>query len=183
MNPINKIFIALYLFLTLVPILPTNGISYAQEVKSSTAERDTLLSVARQYIHNVRFCALITIDSSGYPHARTMDPFQPDENMIVWFGTNRNSRKVKEIRNNPNVTLYYTGNKGEGYVSIIGTAGLVDDPKIKDSLWKDEWAKLYKDQKQNYLLIKVVPKKLEILNLRHGIAGNKETWETPFVSF
>ena len=82
-------------------------------------------------MHSARFCALITIDESGSSHARTMDPFDPDENMIVWLGTNRNSRKVREIKNNPNVTLFYTQNKGVGYVSIIGNATIVDDKEKK----------------------------------------------------
>jgi general stress protein 26 len=46
-----------------------------------------------------------------------MDPFQPNEKWIVWLGTNPKNLKVHEIRNNSMVTLYYTGNKGEGYVT------------------------------------------------------------------
>lgn len=172
-------FIFLFLFLLYLP----KGNIYAQGSKLSNPKRDTLLSVARHYINNVRFCALITVDSSGYPHARTMDPFLPDKNWIIWLATNPKSRKVNEIRNNQNVTLYYTGNKGIGYVSIIGTAKLVNDQSKKDSLWKDEWSKFYKDRKKNYLLIKVTPKKLELLNYKQGTFGNKRTWKTPYVVF
>ena len=88
---------------------------------------------------------------------------------------NPKSRKVNEIRSNPKVTLYHTGNKEEGYVSLIGTAGLVNDQSKKDSLWKDKWSMFYKDRKENYLLIKVIPKKLEVLDYKHGIFGNKKT--------
>ncbi len=182
MNSFFKNFYSLlFLFLISVSLAKVNV--YAQDIKAPASERDTLLHIARQYIHDVRFCSLITIDSSGYAHARTMDPFQPDENWIIWFGTNPNSRKVNEIRKNSRVTLYYTGNKGVGYVSIIGTASLVNDQSKKDSLWKNEWSTFYQDRNENYLLIKVVPKKLEILNSKHGIFGNKETLRTPFVIF
>lgn len=159
------------------------GSVYTQEVQLSTPKRDVLLSVAREYIQSVRYCALITVDSTGKPHARTMEPFQPDENMVVWFGTNRNSRKVQEIRNNPRVTLYYSDDRGEGYVSIIGTASLVDDPKKKAVRWKEEWDEFYRDQKESYLLIKVIPEKLEILNYKHSILGDTETWGTLSVEF
>ncbi len=182
MNTAYKYFITL-MFLFLISIYFPNVNVHAQELKLSTPERDTLLSVARQYIKNVRFCSLITIDSVGYPHARTMDPFHPDEKWVVWLGTNPKSRKVNEIHNNPKVSLYYTGNKGEGYVTIIGIASIVNDQSIKDSLWKDEWSRFYKDKKENYLLIKVVPIKLEILDYKHGILGNKETWRTPSITF
>jgi general stress protein 26 len=90
---------------------------------------------------------------------------------------------VNEIRNNPKVTLYYTANKGEGYVSICGTASLVNNQSKKDSLWKDEWSKFYKNRKENYLLIRVMPKKLEVLDYKHGVVGNTETWKTPSVTF
>jgi general stress protein 26 len=160
-----------------------NPDSDSQIEKSSDHERDTLLSAARQYIDNVKYCSLITIDSAGYAHARTMDPFRPDENWVVWFGTNPNSRKVSEIKNNSNVTIYYTDNSGVGYVTIIGTAVLVDDQSLKDSLWKAEWTDFYKDRKENYLLIKVIPKRLEVLDYRHGILGDRKTWRAPAVTF
>ncbi len=156
--------------------------SYAQKEESSSVNRDTLLSVARDYINTVRFCALVTIDSTGSPHVRTMDPFQPDENMIIWLGTKPKSRKVQEIRNNPHVALYYSDDKKDGYVSIIGTASIVDDKEEKDAHWKNEWDRFYPD-KEDYILIKVIPKRLEILNSNLGIASDKDTWRTPSIEF
>jgi general stress protein 26 len=182
MNSGFKYFCSLIFVFIFFLYLPGRNI-YAQESELSNSERDTLLSVARQYIENVKYCALITIDSTGYPHARTMDPFQPDEKWIVWLATNPKSRKVNEIRNNQKVTLYYTGNKGVGYVSIIGTARIVNDQSKKDSLWKDGWSRFYKNRKEDYLLIQVVPKRLELLDYKQGIVNNKETWRTPSVTF
>lgn len=161
----------------------TQGCDFDQEVLLSTPERDVLLSVAREYIQTVRYCALITVDNNGQPHVRAMDPFLPDENMIVYLGTNPKSRKVQEIRNNPRITLYYSDNKGEGYVAIIGAAILIDDPREKAVWWKKEWNEFYKDQKESYLLIKVIPKKLEIVNYKHSIISDMETWRVPSVEF
>jgi general stress protein 26 len=95
-----------------------------------------------------------------------MDPFEPDENMVIWLGTNRNSRKVREIRNDPKVNLYYTQNKGFGYVSITGIAELVDDKAKKSVLWKDEWKNFYDQQRENYILMKVIPERLELINYK-----------------
>jgi general stress protein 26 len=169
--------------LLFISIMMAPGSVSAQDVQLSSTKRDTLLSVAREYMQTVRYCAIITVDSTGQPHAREMDPFLPDENMVVFLGTNRKSRKVQEIRNNPKVTLYYSDDKGEGYVAIIGTGILVDDPKKKAVWWKEEWDEFYKDQKESYLLIKVIPEKLEILNYKHGILGDTETWRIPSVAF
>lgn len=183
MNSTCKAFKTLFIILLFHPIIMISGNVWAQEVWLSTPKRDTLLSIAHEYIESVRYCALITVDSTGQPNVRAMDPFLPDENMVVWFGTNRNSRKVREIRNNPKVTLYYSDENGAGYVAIIGTATLVDDPKEKANWWKEEWTEFYNDQKESYLLIKVVPEKLEILNYKHNILSDTLTWKTPSIGF
>ena len=171
----------LLLLLFAVSIVTSNRI-IAQETPA-TIQRDSLLSAARDYMHTARFCALVTIDSSGSPHVRTMDPFDPNENMVVYLGTNRNSRKIREIQNNPNVTLFYTQNKGVGYVSLIGTAFIIDDSAKKAELWKEEWKNFYDEQRDNYILIRIVPKRLEILNYARGITSDEKTWETPAVGF
>jgi len=158
----------LFIILLLISIITVQGCTFNQKVHLPMPESDILLSVAHEYMQTVRYCALITVDNDGQPHVRAMDPFLPDENMVVFLGTNPKSRKVQEIRNNHRVTLYYSDDKGEGYVAIIGTAILVDDPKEKTIWWKKEWDEFYKDQKESYLLIKVVPERLEIVNYKHN---------------
>src|SRR5262245_10730103 len=90
----------------------------AQQPKSLS--RDELIAAAREIMNTTRYCALITIDASGRAQARTMDAFAPDEQMIVWFGTNPLSRKVNEIRRHPRVTLYYFDRENQAYVTIHG---------------------------------------------------------------
>lgn len=130
MNSTIEVFRALSIMLLLISITTASGCVSDQEVRLSPPERDILLSVAREYIQTVSYCALITVDSNGQPHVRAMDPFLPDENMVVYLGTNRKSRKVQEIQNNHRVTLYYSDDKGEGYVAIIGTAMAAEVPNI-----------------------------------------------------
>jgi general stress protein 26 len=182
MNPVLKIFRFLFEIILFSIFVLISGNVSAQNA-GSAYQRDSLISAAKKYMHAVRFCTLITIDSTGSPHARTMDPFKPDKNMIIWLGTNRNSRKVREIINNPKVNLFYTQNKGFGYVSITGIAKLVDDTAKKSVLWKDEWKNFYDQHKENYILIKVIPKRLELLNYKKGITGHKSTWKVPAVDF
>jgi len=157
--------------------------SLAQEIQGSTFDPDTLLFAAKELMKATRYCALITLDESGHPQVRTMDPFTPEEDMVVWFGTNSYSRKVKEVRNDSRVTLYYEAPGGVGYVVIRGEAYLVNDPEIKEIYWKKEWEQFYPDQKENYLLIKVIPKKLEIVDYKHNIIGESKTWAVPSLEF
>ncbi len=145
--------------------------------------KDALTTAAREIIATARYCALITLDSKGRAQARTMDPFPPDDNMLVWFGTNPNSRKVAEIRRNNRVTLYYFDREGPAYVAISGIARLVNDPKEKARRWKDEWKAFYPDRKKGYLLIAVTPQELEIVSEKKGIVGDAVRWTPPTVRF
>ncbi len=149
----------------------------AQQPATDTAR---IFKAATDIIHRVPYCALITLDEKGQPQARTMEPFPPEENFVIWFGTNRNSRKVREIKNDPRVTVYYQDGSGNGYVVITGIALLVDDPEQKEKHWNEHWARFYPDR-SDYLLIKVIPKTLEMVSYQHDLTGDKVTWRAPHI--
>jgi general stress protein 26 len=151
------------------------------EGKSAQIQRERLLEVAREIMKAARYCALITLDSSGRAQARTMDAFPPDNDMVVWFGTNPLSRKVKEIERDPRVTLYYFDHKLQGYATILGRARLVDDPEEKRVRWKDDWKEFYPDRNKDYLLIAVIPERIEVVSPKHGVAGGNAGWTPPSV--
>lgn len=112
-----------------------------------------------------------------------MDPFAPGDDMVIWLGTHRRSRKVDQIRNDPRVAIHYLAPGGSGYVSISGTARLVDDPSEKARHWKQEWEQFYPDAEADYLLIAVTPETLEVVDYDTGIVGDPDTWEVPSVQF
>lgn len=138
--------------------------------------RDRLLVVSREVMQSAGYCALITRDDRGQPQARAMDPFAPEEDFVVWLATNPESRKVRQIRNDPRVALYYFDSETYSYVTLLGKATLVDDPTEKARRWKEGWEAFYPDRAGSYLLIRVVPGKLEVVSVAHGISGDPETW-------
>ncbi len=141
--------------------------------------RDRLVTVAREIMQSARFCALVTLDDSGRPQARAMDPFAPEDDLVIWLATTPASRKVRQIRNDPRVARYYFDSGSSGYVTLLGDAHLVDDAMEKARRWKEGWEAFYPDKEESYLLIRVVPRRLEVVSVRHGIGGEPETW-TPF---
>ena len=147
-----------------------------------TFSRDKLIEAARE-IMKTRYCALITTDSRGRANARTMDAFAPDDNMVVRLGTNPLSRKVTEIRRNPRVTLYYFDRENEAYVTLHGTARLVNAQQEKLRYWKDDWKEFYPDRSRDYMLIEVRPTRLEVVNTKTGIVGTSRDWQPPSVIF
>ncbi len=156
---------------------------WAQDTDLTNYERDTLITAAKEIMETTEYCALITLDKSGHPQVRTMDPFSPNDDMVVWLGTNINSRKVREIRNDSRVTLYYEAPNGTGYVVIQGIAFLINDPEKIVKYWKEEWDSFYPDKNSTYTLIRVIPEKLEIIDYKNGITGSSKTWAVPHVEF
>lgn len=75
--------------------------------QSGASDPGRLRSVARELMIAARYAALISVDSTGAAQARTIDPFAPDEAMVVWFATNPRTRKVAEITRDSRVTLHY----------------------------------------------------------------------------
>jgi general stress protein 26 len=155
----------------------------AQEKPTAFAERDSIIAAAREIIGMQKYCALVTVDSSGKPQVRTMNPFPPEDDMTVWIATNSRSRKVKEIRNNPQVCLYYSNhNQATGYVSITGKAVLVDDMNEKLKRKREYWNKAFPDWKY-LILIQVIPERLEVINYKRGMLNDSVTWSTPSIEF
>jgi general stress protein 26 len=151
----------------------------AQGTHAAAPDRDSLISAAREIIGLQTYCALVTVDSSGQPHVRTMNPFPPENDMTVWIATNSRSRKAREIRNNPRVCLYYADhNRASGYVTITGKAVLVDDMSEKLKRKRSYWTQAFPDWKY-LLLIKVVPERLEVLNYKRGMLNDTVTWSAP----
>ena len=167
--------------LTIILLIPASVL--AQNRGSKNPLDNKLISAAREIMVSAGTCALITLDKEGRPRVRTMDPFLPDGNLTVWFGTNIKSRKVDQIRNDPRVTLYYLDSDNTGYVMMAGTAELVDPKKEKEERWKDEWEAFYPNKSDEYFLIKVSPEWIEVISESRDILGDSITWKPPVVFF
>jgi general stress protein 26 len=154
----------------------------AQESPRAAYPRDTLLAVARDVMLAARYTALITLDATGHPQARAVDPFAPDDGFVVWIGTNRRTRKVGEVRRDPRVTLYYFDEVSAAYVTIRGSARVVTDSAETARRWKPEWEAFYPDR-ADYVLIAVTPQRLEVVSEERSIVGDPETWTPPAVVF
>lgn len=158
-------------------------VSYSQiQTQTDTATVD-LKEVIREIMVNAKTCALITVDSLNRPRVRMMGTLKPDEDFTVWFGTNPNSRKVGQIQQNPEVTLYYIEEGNSGYVMLQGKAQLVNNTKEKEIHWNDEWKPFYPNYPEDYILIKVTPNWMEVVSYKHNIVSKSENWEPQKIVF
>lgn len=155
---------------------------FSQEILKDTTNIK-LVNAGKEIIAAAGYCALITIDDEGLARVRVMDPFALQDDFTVWFGTNSKSRKIDQIKKNANVTLYYLDIEASGYVTIRGTAQIINDPQEKEKHWKKEWKAFYPDYPKGYSLIKVTPKWMEVISEKHGILGDSITWQAPILHF
>lgn len=173
-----------YIWIVIIILLNVPFSGFGQITVQESADADQLLiEAAIEIISAAGTCALITVDEEGVPRVRAMDPFAPEENLTIWFGTNSRSRKVDQIKKNPGVTLYYLDSDASGYVIVQGVARLVNDPKEKEKRWKAEWEDFYPDKTKDYLLIEVTPLWMEVLSPPRSISADPVTWQPPVVNF
>ena len=133
-----------------------------------------ILAAAAEVVSAARFCTLVTLDASGHPQARMMDPFPAEADFTIWMATKTSTRKVEQIENDPRTTLVCFDPETIAYVSLMGTATLVRDPAERASRFKPEWADFYEDSHRgdDYLLIRFEPYRLEMVSRTHGIAAD-----------
>ena len=91
----------------LVALFLSSFFGFSQNKESDELSQNTIINAAREIMLSAATCTLITIDEQGRPRARAMDPFLPEDDFTVWFGTNPKSRKVDQIMKDDRVTLYY----------------------------------------------------------------------------
>ncbi len=164
-------------------IIISSSILSAQESSRNDSVRRSYIAAATEIMTSAHFCTLITLDENGRPVGRILEAFDPDSNLVVWLGTNSRSRKVQQIKKNPEVTLFYFDANTFTYVSIQGKAKLITDSLEKTRHWKEEWKPFYRDLKEDYLLIKITPQFLELLSPKNGFSGDPATWKTPSIKF
>ena len=151
--------------------------------KAPEPVKTDLKEIAKEIMVTAKNCALITVDSLGVAHVRTMDPFLPENDFTVWMGTKPKSLKVTQIQQNKNVTLYYFDKENASYVTLQGIASIVNSAQEKEKYWKNEWKNFYKNRKADYMLIKFTPKTANIISEKHHVLGESVTWGTPKIKF
>ncbi len=148
-------------------------------------DRAKVIASAREIMEKARFCTLITVDGEGRPQARIVGPTAPDAEMNVWIATNVRTRKVGQIRADPRVTLLYFDASDPSYVTILGTAEIVEDATEKATRWQDEWAAFYPGGPggETFSLIRVTPTRLEIVSESRGFSSHPKTWLPAGIEF
>lgn len=100
-----------------------------------TEEMAHELTKVQEIIDSIEVGMLTTMQDDGDHRSRPMQTQKLDADGCLWFLTSRSSHKTEELQKHPNVNVAYADAKNQSYVSVVGTASLVDDPAVKEDLW------------------------------------------------
>ena len=102
-------------------------------MKDTRNERELLWKLIR----NIKFAMFTTRDGNGHLHSRPMTTqnqgIEADEGL--WFFMSKSGDPVEEVKADPIVNLVYADPSEDTYVSVSGTAAMLEDGAKKKQLW------------------------------------------------
>lgn len=89
-----------------------------------------------ELIKDVRIALLVTSADEGL-RGRPMAALNKDFDGKLWFVSRRDAPKLDEIKDDSHVLLAYSEPKDQNYVSVSGTARIVQDAAKVKELWSE----------------------------------------------
>ncbi len=103
-------------------------------VAAPMTHQDSIEKIA-DLIHEIRTAMLVTLDEHGRPRSRPMGTVESRFDGTIWFFTSVDSAKVAEIEKNAKVNASYAKSSSEAYLSLTGTAEVLNDRERIRELW------------------------------------------------
>lgn len=131
-----------------------------------------LLDVTRAVMDKAEFCFLITAGESGAFNARLMQPFGPEEELVLWFGASAASRKVQELARDDRATIAYELPAEGAYATLLGRATVERDAALRRRYWRESFAAFWPagPADENYVVLRFVPERIEVMHIDQGVA-------------
>ncbi|MDB5806032.1 MAG: ral stress protein [Betaproteobacteria bacterium] len=100
---------------------------------STPTPRETLWDL----IKDIKFAMLTTSHANGHLHSRPVTTMNKsiDHDDTLWFFISRTSEPALDTARAPQVNLAYAHPGKDSYVSVSGTASIVEDAAKKKQLW------------------------------------------------
>ncbi len=119
-------------------------------------------------IRDVDIAMFTTVGVDGRLYSRPLGTQEVEFDGDLWFATEAHSPKVAELALNPRVNVSYSSPSGNTYVSVSGTARVVDDRAKIEELWSPAMKVFFPGGKDD-----------PNLRLIHVSAESAEYWDGP----
>ena len=120
------------------------------------AQMDTIQAMVK----DIKYTMMTTRNGENHLHSCTMNTTETSIGAKeIWFIGHKPSETVDNIKQNPEVNLAYVTQESDKYLSISGTAELVEDEEKLNELWSVMYNAYFEQGKDDpkVQLIKVVP--------------------------
>lgn len=122
-----------------------------------TPTREESIATVAALIRDIRFAMLVSTTDEGHLHAQPMTTQQTEFDGDLWFIAARDSELVHNLGARPQVNVSYADPIKNNYLSIHGTAELVEDSAKLDELWSEAHRIYFEGGKEdpNIQLVKI----------------------------
>ena len=120
------------------------------------AQMDTIQAMVK----DIKYTMMTTRNDENHLHSCPMNTTETSSGAKdIWFIGHKPSETVDNIKQNPEVNLAYVTQESDKYLSISGTAELVEDEEKLNELWSVMYNAYFEQGKDDpkVQLIKVVP--------------------------
>lgn len=120
------------------------------------AQMDTIQAMVK----DIKYTMMTTRNDENHLHSCPMNTIETSIGAKeIWFIGHKPSETVDNIEQNPEVNLAYVTQESDKYLSISGTAELVEDEEKLNELWSVMYNAYFEQGKEDpsVQLIKVVP--------------------------
>lgn len=93
------------------------------------------LTRLKELIESVRIGLLTTVDLDGSLHTRPIETLRCDTDGTLWFFTDRESPKARELSHDIRVSVGYSEPSKNTYVAVAGRARILRDQALAVELW------------------------------------------------
>ena len=102
-------------------------------MNETSKSRDKLWTL----IKDIKFAMFTTRHGNGHLHARPMTTQNKalEEDDSLWFFMSKKGDQVDDLKTDPVVNVVYADPSSDTYVSVSGTAAMIEDAAKKQQLW------------------------------------------------
>jgi general stress protein 26 len=98
-----------------------------------------------ELIKDIKFAMFTTVDEEGVLRSRPMTTQLMEFDGDLWFFTYVDTAKVDDVRQYQQVNVSYAEPDDQRYVSVIGSAEVVDDRDKMEELWNPAYKAFFPD--------------------------------------
>jgi general stress protein 26 len=135
-------------------------------------QAEHIVAIARATLDTADFCFLTTQGESDPTNTRLMPHVKPNADLTVWFGPSLTSRKVREIRRNPRVTVACLDPQRPAYAVLLGPITVEERAEQWRRDWREDWQTFWPEgpSARDEVLLRCACERVEVLSFPAGIA-------------